>query len=752
MMQRIGNILITGLLALTFLLVPVSALIEETRGQAANETAISQDYLDLSSGTVSWHPLNFPGFFYELNDELGNENLAILDSATLIGNRTIPHDKLLYSTSGDNRMLDVVKYPFNGNYTAAAQAGLIGFQAGGMSSEDGKYKAVQWQGMKWIASNNNTSVLSKLAFEQQRYDNKTLTTGETWSLGAGYELTINAIDARSKPRQVWFTLKKDGAVIDEGIVQEGRIYVIFSNNFPFFVTYADAIYSGSTSDQVRFKHTWLLDMSTLNVITIGDKYGIFTTIRADESTIEMRNWGNVSLASDSVVTLMGNLKFKVANSDTLRFYPYSYGEIRGWTANETAGQKGNLNLSSGTVSWQPQNFAGLFYELDDETGSEELTIMESTLLIDKRVIPQDKLKYSTSGDNRMLDVVKYPFNGNYTAAAQAGLIEFQAGGMSSENGKYKAVGWKGEKSIAIKNRTNKLSMPVIEHGPKDKKTLKVGDIWDIGKGWSLTVMGIDAKVKLVWFTLRKDGAIVDEIVMNQGQIYTYVRGSLAGEINVPMFVTYADAIFSGATTDLAQFKYTWAIDTNITQIRTGDLFGVFKVTGMNSSTIELRNTNYPISLDRDSRVNLMGNMGLKVADSDTLRFYPIIEAPTCQYSIINGRVFEDNNVNGLQDTGEPGIIDRTVMLKGTEICSNAIIDMKIRTNVEGYFELQNIRAGTYFLYEEIPTGWIPTTPGIYTVIIPHSSTSITEDFGNIFLLSAEHIKIGKLKGGMMNSS
>ncbi|KPQ40946.1 MAG: hypothetical protein MPEBLZ_04507, partial [Candidatus Methanoperedens nitroreducens] len=42
-------------------------------------------------------------------------------------------------------------------------------------------------------------------------EKKTLTTGETWSLGSGYEININAIDARTTPRQAWFTLKKDGA-------------------------------------------------------------------------------------------------------------------------------------------------------------------------------------------------------------------------------------------------------------------------------------------------------------------------------------------------------------------------------------------------------------------------------------------------------------------------------------------------------------------------------------------------------------
>ena len=61
--------------------------------------------------------------------------------------------------------------------------------------------------------------LAKLAFEMGKDDKKTLTTGETWALGSGYELTINAVDARATPRQVWFTLKKDGAIIDEGIGQ-----------------------------------------------------------------------------------------------------------------------------------------------------------------------------------------------------------------------------------------------------------------------------------------------------------------------------------------------------------------------------------------------------------------------------------------------------------------------------------------------------------------------------------------------------
>jgi S-layer protein (TIGR01567 family) len=741
MIQRIMKMMIAGLVVLGLFLaaVPAQAAIQEGRGQTANETDGAQDYLVLSSGTVSWNRSNFDGFFYDINNELGSERLTILDSASLIENRTIAVDKLVYSTSGDNKMLNVVKYGFNGNYNAAQLAGLAGFQAGNMSSEYGKYKIVGWQMMRYVAVNNKTNKLSNLVFEQGRNDSKTLTTGETWTLGQGWELIVDAIDARSTPRQVWFTLRKDGIVIDEQLRNDGMIYTgVRSNlagesNVPLFVTYVDAIYSGPTSDMVRLKYTWLIDTNVIEVKK-GDEYAIFNTTKADESIIEMRNSRfPVTLTRNGTIDLISNLNFKVADTEPLRFYPA--GGTSGRIANETTGQKGNLNLSSGIVSWQPQNFGGLFYDLNDEFGNEKLTIIDSASLIGTRTILQDKLKYSTRSDNKMMNIVRYPFNGNYSAAEQAGLGEFQAGSMSSENGKYRIIGWQGERYVVVKNKTGKLSRLVIEQGSNvyDNKTLTTGETWDIGQGWELTVNAIDARYtpRQVWFTMKKDGVVIDEKIMNDGKIYTEVKSNLAGESNVPLFVTYVDTIYSGPTSDMVRFRYTWAIDTNVTEIRVGDWFGVFNVTGINSSTIELRNTDYyPISLNKDSTVYLMGGMGLKVADSDTLRFFPYMSVPLCHYSMISGHMFEDNNVNGLQEAGEPGMFNRTVWLKGRDICSNVNINTKIRTDAAGYYEFSNLRAGRYFLSEEIPAEWIPTTPGIYRVILTHSLINLTKDFGN----------------------
>jgi len=62
--------------------------------------------------------------------------------------------------------------------------------------------------------------------------------------------------------------------------------------------------------------------------------------------------------------------------------------------------------------------------------------------------------------------------------------------------------------------------------------------------------------------LSKNGTKKDDKVLIQGQIYTYVEKSFAGEPDVPLFVTYVDSIFAGVNGDMVQLRYTWALDTN----------------------------------------------------------------------------------------------------------------------------------------------------------------------------------------------
>jgi len=83
-------------------------------------------------------------------------------------------------------------------------------------------------------------------------DNKTMIKGETWNVGGGWTLTINAIDPKTASRQVWFTLYKDGSMVDDKVMNMGDTYSYNISN-RYFSTKVDSILAGNKTDLVKFK-------------------------------------------------------------------------------------------------------------------------------------------------------------------------------------------------------------------------------------------------------------------------------------------------------------------------------------------------------------------------------------------------------------------------------------------------------------------------------------------------------------------
>lgn len=106
---------------------------------------------------------------------------------------------------------------------------------------------------------------------------KTLAMGETWTIGDGWELGANSIDAKASPKQVWLTLSKNGVKLDDEVVEEGEKY----NYLNIFTTKVALINAGPTSDMVSLSDTFVDDKKTLamgETWDIGDlasKYGIW---------------------------------------------------------------------------------------------------------------------------------------------------------------------------------------------------------------------------------------------------------------------------------------------------------------------------------------------------------------------------------------------------------------------------------------------------------------------------------------------
>ncbi len=55
-------------------------------------------------------------------------------------------------------------------------------------------------------------------------ESKSLATGESWDMGYGYTLILNALDEKAIPKQVWISLEREGKKLDDNVMTEGEIY------------------------------------------------------------------------------------------------------------------------------------------------------------------------------------------------------------------------------------------------------------------------------------------------------------------------------------------------------------------------------------------------------------------------------------------------------------------------------------------------------------------------------------------------
>jgi len=65
-------------------------------------------------------------------------------------------------------------------------------------------------------------------------ESKTMVTGETWYMGGGYSIKLQALDEKANPKQVWISLEREGKKLDDRVLIEGEIYS-YQNKVSFIV-------------------------------------------------------------------------------------------------------------------------------------------------------------------------------------------------------------------------------------------------------------------------------------------------------------------------------------------------------------------------------------------------------------------------------------------------------------------------------------------------------------------------------------
>jgi len=287
-------------------------------GLSAERTGTYEVRGTIHNVTNAWTPLNFGlniggtsiGFYYDMDEDVGTENLAIRE----ISGTSIPEGGLVYNTSSQDVSFDFS--PF-GSYR------VIGFTAD-------KYFAGYSANTRLTNPTTTVGEISTLAQGQLHrvlIDDdiqRTVALGGTLTLGEGYVLKADDIDPGA--RTMLLSLLKDGNVVDTTPLSAGQTYVYTKragavSDLPLIIMRLETVFSGRETSAAFIRGLFQISEAATSVRT-GDSYGQMEIRSVGADGIRMDNSNSISLSRGSTVDLMGNIRFRVADSSEVRFYPF----------------------------------------------------------------------------------------------------------------------------------------------------------------------------------------------------------------------------------------------------------------------------------------------------------------------------------------------------------------------------------------------------------------------------------------------
>jgi len=345
----------------------------------------------------TWTHQNFPGFYYDLDRDLGTETLQI-DSADSSAD-------IRYSTAVQNSDFQFEDW---GYFRVLGFMGQRCF-AGYISSED------SWFNTLFEESDDKDLLsggyMSKILVDDD--SQRVVAAGEPLKLEQGYELLIKKISDRD--RKVSLDLLKDGQIVDSSVLSPSQDRATLADKTYCYKMDLGGEAKGIVTLAVYFKNAyndtdaavatigglWQISDEPIS-LKAGEKLGLMTVVDASEAGLSLASEDPLTINKGVDLQIMGSLYLRAADQemvdadDPLRFYPYikaadRQAEVRG-------------SVADADYAWNAQSFAGFYYDLDDNIGTESL----STRITEGNVL---------SGDA--------PYGITYQTAAQRKAFNFQ---------------------------------------------------------------------------------------------------------------------------------------------------------------------------------------------------------------------------------------------------------------------------------------------------------------------------------------
>jgi S-layer protein (TIGR01567 family) len=677
-MRDLSLIGVAGLIFLLVIMTPVYATDKsvEVRGQVFN----------LGQNEVSMDNATFPGFYYDIDDNLGAEKLTLR-----LSNIDSSKASAVLSDQPDA----------NGNrgvvYTTAAQP--LGF----MFAPWGQYEVIGFLGDGYFAAYDGnvtadvTAASDSVPFLYDRSKNRNLMTNEQISkilvdddteqtitsanplkLEEGYQLAIKSIDIDGN--KVYLELSKNGKVVDDKVIQPS-----IPNAGTGDRTYYYKVDLGDTKEiiqiAVHFKNAFR--GNDTNIATVDGIFQVSDTstllksnaqydkmsirnVNPTAMTIVMDNKDNqITLSKNKDVVLMQNVSIKTADQDDisaaspLRYYVY-----KKYTDPDTYELRGSVTkLGAKEFNWTNATFSGFYYDIDDNIGTEKLTLRLSD------VNPASATLSDQPDANNNRGIV-------YTTEAQAKNFKFGAWGQ------YEVIGFLADEyfaaydSIATKDVSNanetvaflfdksknrnlmtneQISRVLVDDDTE--QTITSANPLKLEEGYQLAIKSVDVKGNKAYLELSKNGLVFDSKVvqpsidnarMSDKTYYYKVDLGVTKEI-VQIAVHFKNA-FSGSDTSIATIDGVFQISDKPIALKSEQQYDKMSIRNVNPSamTITMDNKDNQITLTKNKDVVLMQNVHIKTADQD-----PIDAANPLRYYIYKAATIEAANTTASATSAAP---------------------------------------------------------------------------------------------------
>jgi len=582
--------------------------------------------------TYTWDPQSFAGFSYDADENVGTERLTL----TITDSSLDEPMGVVYETSAQ-----LVDFDFEdwGMYYKISFLGEEHFAGYAENSYDDWYSPYLYDKSR----DENLMVgeeLSKILIDDDQ--ERTFTKEAPLQLAEGYELAIKGIDAYGS---VWLELRKDGEVVDsnliaplkDGATMADKTYTytkdlgISQGVVVIAVHFKGPVFHGTEGglqDAAVVNGIWQISDAPVS-IEEGASFGKMRVATVDPSSMQivMDNQDNrIILSRDRDVSLMGDIGIKTADQDEITAeVPLRYYVYREITEPGTSIQPYCVSvvIDGSMVEWDPANFAGFYYDVDEDLGTERLAMT----ITDNALEEPDGVVYMTSGQMKDFENEVW---GSYSTIAFLGEKYFAdyVEGTPSDAYLY-------HDSADTNLMVDELLSKVLIDDDLERTIISSAPL-KLAEGYELVIKSIDTTTGKVSLELQKNGGVVDTGVVEpskdgatvQDKTYTYKkRLNGAGEI-VVIAVHFKNA-FRGADADLATVDGIWQISDVPINIKEETTFGkmTIQMVDADAKAVSMSNEGNKISLYGNADIPLIGNIRIKTADQDEisaeepLRFY-----------------------------------------------------------------------------------------------------------------------------------